>query len=397
MRGTQYIDDQQTWNQVGTGLLELPVLALDTEANNSHVYYSRVCLVQIGTTSGEFIVDPLAVKDLSLLGRALQDASILKVVHSASNDLAWLDRDFGFTCQSLFDTEVAGRLLGRRRPNLGALVEHFLGIHIPKDPAIQRSNWALRPLGQAELEYAAKDVRYLTSLAVAQKRELEAKGRIGWALEEFRRVERVRHVAVAQPDDAFLRIKGSYRLNPRHMAVLRELYALREQEAERQDQPPFRIMNSQSLLALAQYPRPNGEQRGGLRQVGNTAPPQDAPSWLMAEIADAIERGWSGPEYDLVTDAKGARGRTSEQNSRFEQLKRLFADYGEELDMDPLLLWPTVSLERMAIAPETWRLELYGEDVAEVRDWQRETFGEALADLCASPEWQAGDAKWSPA
>ena len=114
------------------GLLKARVVALDTETNHSHAYHSQICLIQLRTSTGEFIVDPLAVKDLSLLGLALEDGSILKIIHSAENDLLWLNEDFGFTCQSLFDTEVAGRLLGAPRSNLGAMVKQYLNVDLPR-------------------------------------------------------------------------------------------------------------------------------------------------------------------------------------------------------------------------------------------------------------------------
>ncbi len=385
-----FINDQPRWDLTAVELLKLPVLALDTEANNPHAYHHRICLIQIGTTAGEYIVDPLAVKDLSLLGRALRDSSILKVIHSAANDLSWLDRDFGFTCQSLFDTEVAARLLGFRRPNLAALVKHYLNVDIPKSRSLQRSDWRARPLRPAQLEYAAKDVRFLTGLAVSLKRDLQAAGRLGWALEEFRRVQQVRYVAAGTPEDKFLRVKGIDKLDPRQLAVMRELYILRENEAERQDRPPFQVMNNETLVMLARYPRQSGSRSQASQLVEETGLPHETPGWLVTEIADAIERGWSGPEFYLPQGANGSQARTEEQNNRLRMLKTPIADCGLKFGLDPSVLWPSVSLERMALAPEDWRQELFGESTPEVRQWQRREFGDTLAKVCASPEWQAG-------
>ena len=383
MSKTHLIDDQSTWDRTAAELLRLPVLALDTETNNRHSYHSRICLIQIGTTAGEFIVDPLAVKDLSLLARILQDPSILKVIHSASNDLSWLDRDFGFTCKSLFDTEMAARLLGFRRPNLGALVKHCLNIDIPKSRSIQLSNWAARPLKPSQLEYAANDVRYLTSLSASLKRELERAGRLDWALEESRRVQQVRHVAAGPREDGFLRVKGAHKLTPRQLSVLRELHELREMEAERRDRPPFQVMSNETLLALAQYPPKTGGGPGLSQPVTDPGLPHDAPGWLAAEIAEAIGRGWSGPEFHRPPATGGDWARTEEQDHRLRALKAVLAGFGESLDLDPSLLWPTVSLERIAVAPEAWRTELFDEATPEVRQWQRRQFGAALAAVCA--------------
>ena len=113
MSEVHLINDQSSWDRAADGLLRARVVALDTETNHSHAYNFQICLIQLRTNSGEFIVDPLAVKDLSLLGRVLEDGSILKVIHSAENDLLWLNQDFGFTCESLFDTEVIRETAGR--------------------------------------------------------------------------------------------------------------------------------------------------------------------------------------------------------------------------------------------------------------------------------------------
>ncbi len=395
MAEVHLIDDQPSWDRAAAGLLRAKVVALDTETNHSHAYHSRICLIQLRTNACEFIVDPLAVKDLSLLGRVLEDGSILKVIHSAENDLLWLNQDFGFTCESLFDTEVSGRLLGAPRSNLGAMVKQYLNVDLPKSRSLQRSDWSERPLTSAQLEYAANDVRYLTSLAVAVKKDLEALGRAEWAQEEFLRVQQVRYEAATPAEDAFLRVKGSQHLDPRQLAVLKELYALREEEAERLDRPPFQVMNNETLIALAQCPRQSGRGARSL-QMANARLPHDASSWFVGEIADAINRGWTGPEFHRQRAVHGAEWRTDEQNNRFKALRSLLATRAAKLEMDASLLWPSVSLERLATEPQAWRSELFDDDVQEVRQWQRREFADELARLCASLQWQAGVSKAAP-
>ena len=401
MSNIHLIDDQSAWNRAAAELLKLPVMALDTETNNQHAYRSRICLIQIGTPKGELIVDPLAVKDLSLLGRALRESSILKVVHSARNDLSWLDRDFGFTCEPVFDTELAARLLGFSRPNLAALLNHYLDVNIPKSRSVQRSDWAKRPLGPTEIEYAAKDVRFLTSLAVSLKKGLEAAGRLKWAFEEFRRVQQVRYEAVEPPADKFLRLNGSQRLDPRQLAVLRELYALRESEAERRDRPPFHVMSNDTVVTLARHRWQSSGcgqalQAPASQLLEGTGLPPNTPSWLVEEIADAIRRGWSGPEFHRPQTTENNRGRTDEEDNRLRRLKALLAGIGTKLALDPSLLWPTASLERMAMAPGDWRQEVFNNSAADVRQWQRQEFGAALAATCACPDWLAGNAATAP-
>ena len=233
------------------------------------------------------------------------------------------------------------------------------------------------------------------------KEGLEAAGRLKWALEEFCRVQQVRYAAVEPPADEFLRLNRSQRLDPRQLAVLRELYALRENEAERRDRPPFHVMSNDTLVTLARHPRQSGGcgralQLPALQLFEDTGLPPNTPSWLVEEIADAIRRGWSGPEFHRPQATDNNRGRTEEQDNRLRQLKTMLAGIGATLALDPSLLWPTASLERMAMAPDDWRQEVFNDSAPDVRQWQRQEFGAALAATCAHPDWLAGSAVSAP-
>ena len=136
------IDDQQGWEHAAADLASKPLLALDTESNSLHSYQERVCLIQIATSEETFLLDPLAVTDLSALGSLLANPSITKVAHGSDYDVRCLNRDYGFTLRSLFDTELAARFLGISRSNLSSVLEGFLGVGIPKSRAMQTSDWA---------------------------------------------------------------------------------------------------------------------------------------------------------------------------------------------------------------------------------------------------------------
>ena len=148
MNQTMLIDDQRDWQRVAAELASEPMLALDTESNSLHSYRERVCLIQIATAGDIFLLDPLAVTDLSALGSLLANPSISKVFHGSDYDVRCLHRDYGFTVSSLFDTERAARFLGSSKTNLSSLLESFLGVEIRKSRALQTSDWgwSTRPM-----------------------------------------------------------------------------------------------------------------------------------------------------------------------------------------------------------------------------------------------------------
>ena len=364
------IVDQEAWKDTAARLAAEDELAFDTESNSSHSYRGSICLIQIGGSGENLLVDPLAVKDLSRLGDILADPGITKVFHGADYDLRSLDRDYGFRVRGLFDTEVAAVFLGETRPNLGAVLERFLGVSIPKDPKLQRSNWALRPLTAEASEYAVNDVAYLRRLAQELRRRLVEMGRLEWVEEECRRMEAVRSSSPEPPESAFRRIKGSHRLDGRELAVLLELYVFRDEEARALDCPPFRVIRNETLLEMARSPTTPLERVPGL-----------SPHLVRrhgALIRSALARGRDGPEFERPARTDRLYPWTPEAKRRSQALKQWRRDRGAELGLDSSLVWPTVSLERIALEPEEWHSEIANDGHGDVRCWQRQEFAGAL-------------------
>ena len=367
------IVDQETWEKAAARLAQELELALDTESNSFYAYRESICLIQIGTPTESLLLDPLAVKDLSALGTMMADPGISKVLHGSDYDLRSFDRDYGFRVKGLFDTEVAAVFLGEARPNLAAVLESFLGVSIPKSAKLQRSNWGQRPLSDQAEEYASNDVAHLSRLAWQLRRKLEEAGRLEWVVEECQRLETVRYSPPDPPEIAFRRIKGSYRLDSRQLAVLLELYAFRDGEAQRLGCPPFRVIRNETLLDMAQSPLTPLERVPGL-------PPQ-----LVRRSGDsirsAIARGREGPEFQPPARPERPNPWTPESRERLQTLKQWRVDRGTALGLDPPLLWPTISLERLALQPHDWQAEVLEDGQPEVRDWQRREFAAPLAEF----------------
>ena len=356
MTQPQFISDQQQWERVARQLSESAELAIDTEANSMYAYRGRICLIQLASPQSVYLLDPLAVADLSALGNILADASITKVMHGSDYDLRSFHREYGFTVNGLFDTETCARFLGMVSPNLAAVLLYFLDVEIPKSRRLQRSNWGLRPLGEEAITYAAADVQHLILLAHKQRRLLDDAGRLAWVEEEFARLEATGRNAAELPAPDFLRVKGSDRLNPQQLAVLKELFDLREAEAQRIDQPPYRVMGNDVLLHLAQAPFTPLEDVPGLS-------PHLARR-LGSKMRAGIQQAMRGPGIQRPPRPRRAPP-SREVQARQQKLKQWRSDKGAALALDPALLWPAASLERLALDPDSWESEVA--DAAEIR------------------------------
>lgn len=231
-----------------------PVIALDTESNSFHVYRERVCLVQISTRHGDYVVDPFAV-DVRPLGPVLTGAEAL-VLHGADYDVRCLKREYGFALPGLFDTMAAARRLGRTGLGLSALVEQHFGVRLAKD--FQRSDWGRRPLAAEQVRYAALDTHYLLPLFDLLAGELRQRGLWDPARQEFARIASVEPRPRVFDPEGFRHLKGARDLDPAGRAVLRALWILREERASALDRPPFKVMPEQAMLEAARR-RPRSE------------------------------------------------------------------------------------------------------------------------------------------
>ena len=367
------VTDSTQLEKVCRTLLQVQRIAVDTEADSMHHYPEKVCLVQIATEDQVFLIDPLATHDLSELAPVLADPGIQKLLHGADYDIRGMNRDYGMVFNNLFDTHLAARVLGLERLGLAGLLEDILEIEIPKDKRIQRADWSKRPLSHDALNYAIGDVTHLFALHDALQEKLKALGRVAWLAEECERQSQVRHVPT-DPDDAIFAIKQSRELDGRGLAVLKALYEFRDLQARKLDIPPGYILSVATMGAIAVTPglpleKVPGIGSGTLRRFGRG-------------IHQAIRKGIDGPPLQRPVSPFPKRARPSNvQVKRLASLKIWRTNEAKTLDFDTSLVWPMRSLERLAREPGTLQEEQYS---PEVRNWQREQFGESLKAILAA-------------
>ena len=340
-------------------------IAIDTESNSRHRYPERVCLIQVATKSEVYLIDPIAADDINPLGEVLADETVVKVIQGAEYDIRCLDREWGFRVRNLFDTSIAARFAGMEQSGLSALIESLLGVHVPKEARLQKSDWSYRPLSQEALNYAATDVWYLLDIRKELQSRLQTLARSPWVSEECARLEKIRYVA-PDPETAFLSLKGSRRLGGQEKAILKRLFMLREAEARRRNLPPYYVLPHETLIYLASNPAADLAQLPSLRRQVDSSFGRLLRAALHMGLADP-------PISNLVRNS--IRPATPVDIDRLQMLKKWRSNLGMQLSIDPALVWPMASLERLGKAPLTLDAELQS---PEVRQWQCEQFATSL-------------------
>jgi len=263
-------------------LTRWPRLAVDTESNGLHAYRERVCLIQFSTPEADYLVDPLALEDLSPLALVFANPKIEKVFHAAEYDLLGLKRDFGFQVVNLFDTMQSARILGYPQVGLDALLGQKFGLKV--DKRFQKANWGQRPLPADLMNYARLDTHYLLALRDLLEAELQKRDLFLLARDDFS--------LLAQPEEPrngramlWQRAARQYHLTPRQRTILSALAQAREELAHRYDRPVFKIIRDDLLVELAcQSPH----DKRGLFNAGLTSRQVE---YFGAELLQAIHKG----------------------------------------------------------------------------------------------------------
>jgi ribonuclease D len=364
-----WVDNPETFNEMLAQLQSAPHIAVDTESDSLHVYFEKVCLLQLSIPGTDYVVDPLRV-DVTPLGGLFACEAQEKVFHAAEYDILCLKRDYGFTFATLFDTMIAARILGWKHYGLGPiLLEHF---QVQLDKRLQRYDWGTRPLPTTALDYARMDTHYLLRLRDLQLQELESNGRLAEARGAFGRRTCLEPPIRNFDPDGFWRIPGSRQLEPSAQAVLRELYVFRDELAREADRPPFKVMPNTTLVQLATSPPP--DRRALVRVKGLSQRIRKKHSdRLLAAIARGLR---SSPPLP----PNHARSHPSDVTAcRYEALRAWRKQVAEARHVEP-----DVILTNQALMELARRSPLTSDALAQVKtmdEWQRRTYGADVLEV----------------
>jgi ribonuclease D len=355
--------------RVASELRAAEEFALDLEFMSEERYVPELALLQVAWYSGEsavaVAVDPLAV-DPGPIAELVADPSVRTIVHSGQADLALLRARYGLAGAAIIDTQIAAAFLGMgEQVGYAPFIQRTLGLQVDKGG--QFTEWLRRPLTEDQLRYALDDVLHLLPAWTATRRELEARGRLAWVLEECARLAKVWSERPA-PEEMYRRVSGWGTLRPRQQGALRALAAWREREALSSNRPPSRFIAERTLLELARRPPRSLE---ALREVRGMT--EGVARRYGAAILDALRMG----EQDPVEASDAVRQLPPPAQAWAGVLGGLVQAHCRDADIAARFVASRADLEVVAL----WWFEgdhAREPDVPVMRGWRRELVGEVI-------------------
>jgi ribonuclease D len=346
-------------------LAKHPVITVDTEFLRETTYYPLLCVVQMASAEEAVVVDALAEGiDLKPFFALMADEKVLKVFHAARQDIEIVWHQAGIVPHPIFDTQVAAMVLGYGDSiAYDQLVERITG-HRP-DKTHRFTDWSRRPLTEDQMHYALADVTHLRDVFAALDADLKKRDRSDWVSEEMEVLTSPKTYDF-HPERAWERLKTRVR-KPRELAVLMEVAAWREQEAQSRDVPRSRVLKDDAVGDIATHAPTSLERLAGLRSLPKGF---DRSKW-GADIVAAVQRGLA---RDPATLPKIEKPRGNSNGAAIvELLKVLLRMTSERHAVASKVIATVDDLEQIAADDDA--------DVGALHGWRRELFGEAALSL----------------
>lgn len=346
-------------------LAKHPVITVDTEFLRETTYYPLLCVVQMASAEEAVVIDTLAEGiDLKPFFELMANEGVLKVFHAARQDIEIIWHQANIIPHPVFDTQVAAMVLGYGDSiAYDALVEKVTG-HRP-DKTHRFTDWSRRPLTKEQMHYAVSDVTHLRDVFAALDADLKKRRRSEWVSIEMEVLTSPRTYDF-HPERAWERLKTRVR-KPKDLAVLMEVAAWREQEAQSRDVPRGRVLRDEAITDIATHAPTTLEKLAHLRSV----PKGFEKSKWGADIVAAVERGLA---RDFSKLPKLEKPRNNSNGAAIvELLKVLLRMTAERHAVASKVIATVDDLEEIAADDEA--------DVPALRGWRRELFGDAALKL----------------
>ena len=344
-----------------TALARHDYVTVDTEFMRETTFWPKLCLIQMAGPGEALIVDPLAEGiDLAPFYALMADERVVKVFHAARQDVEIVHVQAGIIPHPIFDTQVAAMVCGFGDSiSYVNLVKRITGKDLDKTSRF--TDWARRPLSQKQLQYALGDVTYLCDIYEHLKADLAKTGRAHWLGEEMATLTDPK-TYVTHPEEAWKRLKLKVR-NRKGLAVLMELAAWRERQAQAQNVPRNRVLRDEALYDVANHAPTDVAKLSELRTLSEGF----SRSARAREIVDVVKLGLardpsSVPPLHSGTPNQGDAGAT------IDLLRVLLKAAAQRHGVAPRLIADSDDLERIALENEP--------DVPAMSGWRRELFGE---------------------
>lgn len=365
----EWVEDSGRLETLCAHWLTLDSLILDTEFVRTTTFYPAAGLIQIAAAGSFYLLDPLAIKDMSAFAQVLVAPQVVKVLHSCSEDLEVFKRLLSVVPSPLFDTQLAGSYASvGHNLSYQRLIKALLDVDVPKDET--RSNWLKRPLTQSQLDYACLDVVYLEKAYQLLVDKLNQQQRLPWINEDCRLLVDKALVPV-DPAEMYKKVKLAWKLRPAALVVLKAVTAWREDKAQQQNQPRNHVVGDKALwdIAFSQpktieaLSRADGIKSSAVRKHG-------------ADILKIVAEAQQTPTSELPEAL--SKPLSSRAGEIMKEMKQVLSGISEQLDLAPEHLARKKDLEALLRSgyprgtfelPEAlcgWRHELVGKPLLQL-------------------------------
>ena len=345
-------------------------VGLDTEFLREKTYRAKLCLVQLAADETIYVVDVLEPLDLKALADLVADSDVRVILHAGRQDLELFYEGWGAVPANVFDVQLAAGFAGHGASlPYGRLVEALVGKKLVKGESY--TDWCRRPLTEAQLSYAADDVRYLAAAARRLDAKLTRLGRRDWVAEEMKALES-EDVYRTDPGEAWRKVGGRGSLSPKGLAVLREVARWREETAQRRDIPRGWVIKDPTMIEIA---RRLPASVGALKSIrGFNASEADRSG---RDILAAIEAGRDAPSISFAAaPPKSAQARARMLSGLADAVVRARC---EEAGLATELVSTRSELEMLLAEVVTGSVEEGRHRL--MRGWRRELAGDAVVAL----------------
>lgn len=362
----QIVTTTEELTRLTKALAKDPYITIDTEFIRDNSYWPRLCLVQVAGTEEQAIIDPLAKEiDLKPLFKLMTNEKVLKVFHAARQDLEIFFHLTGSVPHPIFDSQVAAAVCGYGdQVGYETLVRKICDEQLDKSSRF--TDWSRRPLTKKQLTYALGDVTHLRKIYEKLDRRLKKANREHWLREEMDTLTDPATYKL-EPEDAWKRLKLRTG-NRRFIAILREVAAWREREAQSRDIPRNRVMKDDALMEIASHAPESADDLSNLRGVAKGFGKSSGGKSLLKAIK-------AGMEVDPETVPRPPK-REALPNGigpMVELLKVVLKAQCDEHEVASRMIATVSDLEKIAMDDEA--------DVRALSGWRREVFGEAALQL----------------
>ncbi|MFK8066976.1 MAG: ribonuclease D [Gammaproteobacteria bacterium] len=335
-------------------------LAIDTEFEREKTYYSELCLLQVTDGSKPAIIDPLSIEDLTPIMDLFYDTSIIKIFHSARQDLEIFFNLNRSIPAPLFDTQIAAPLLGfPEQIGYANLVKAMIGVELSKSHT--RTDWKRRPLNNGQLQYAIDDVIYLGQIYEKMIEQLTKLDRLDWLDKDFLGMTEP-DIYEPETDQVWKKIRSANRLKGKKLAVLQSLAKWREETARNENRPRNWLLRDDAMIDLSHQLPDNKNAVFSIKGIHERVARK-----YSAELIRIIEEA-QNTDPQPIDDKKRSKSLKPEQEALVDVMMAIVRIRAAENDLSPSSLAPKKEIERLlknevSIVTTSWRKRMIGDEL----------------------------------